>query len=304
MIYTGELIAIATVLCWTISVQFFEAASKMVGATSVNIIRLFFAVLFFSIFLFFKHGYLLPVQFPAHAWLYLSLSGIVGFFLGDIFLFKSLVEIGPRVAMLIFSLSAPAAALIGWAFLDETYVLHQWLGILVTLSGVGIVVLERNQKPSPDSKLNTRNISLKGVLFGFGAMLGQASGYTLSKVGMMTETGYLDAFSATQIRAIAAFVCFLILFTVTGKWKNVKKAVHNTKAVFFTATGSLIGPFLGVSLSLLVLHYLTTGVASTFLSLVPVFIIPFSLFLHKEYVSIRAAGGALIAVFGIYLLMS
>ena len=303
MPYTGELIAIATVLCWTVSVQFFEAASKKVGATPVNIIRLSCALILFSLYLFFKHGYILPVHFPAHAWFYLSLSGIIGFFMGDIFLFKALVEIGPRVAMLIFSLSAPTAALIGWLFLDETYVLHQWVGMMITLVGVGIVILERNQKVSNTSDLKIRNISFRGILFGFGAMFGQACGYILSKTGMQTDSGYLDAFSATQIRAIAAFICFLVFFTVTGKWRNVKTAVINTKAVLFTAIGSAIGPFLGVSLSLLVLHYLTTGVASTFLSLVPIFIIPFSIFLHKEHVSIRAGAGAAIAVSGIYLLM-
>ncbi|NOX35567.1 MAG: DMT family transporter [Deltaproteobacteria bacterium] len=303
MAYNGEIIAIATVLCWSISVQFFEAASKKVGATPVNIIRLSFALVFFSIFLFFKHGYILPVHFPAIAWFYLSLSGIIGFFIGDIFLFKSLVEIGPRVSMLIFSLSAPTTALIGWIFLDEIYVFHQWIGMFVTLSGVGIVILERNQKISKTSKLKIRNISFKGVIFGFGGMFGQALGYILSKTGMQTGSGYLDAFSATQIRVIAAFICFLVFFTITGKWKNVKTAVKNTEAVIFTAIGSAIGPFLGVSLSLLVLHYLSTGVASTFLSLVPVFIIPFSIFLHKEHVSLRAAAGAVTAVFGIYLLM-
>jgi drug/metabolite transporter (DMT)-like permease len=301
MPWTGELIAIATVFCWTISVQFFEAASKRVGATPVNIIRLTVALILFSLLLFFRHGYILPVNFPAHAWFYLSLSGVVGFFIGDIFLFKALVEIGPRVAMLIFSLSAPTAALIGWLFLDEIYVPHQLVGMFVTLFGVGIVILERNQKAS---KLKIRDISLKGVLFGFGGMFGQACGYVLSKTGMQTESGYLDAFSATQIRATAAFLCFLVFFTVTGKWGNVKAAVRNTTAVLFTAIGSAIGPFLGVSLSLLVLHYLTTGVASTFLSLVPVFIIPFSILLHKEHVSIRAVSGAVTAVFGIYLLMS
>ncbi len=301
MPWTGELIAIATVFCWTISVQFFEAASKRVGATPVNIIRLAVALMLFSLLLFFRHGYIFPVNFPARAWFYLSLSGVVGFFIGDIFLFKALVEIGPRVAMLIFSLSAPTAALIGWLFLDEIYVPHQWIGMFVTLLGVGIVILERNQRAS---KLKIRDISLKGVLFGFGGMFGQACGYVLSKTGMQTESGYLDAFSATQIRAIAAFLCFLVFFTVTGKWGNVKAAVRNTTAVLFTAIGSAIGPFLGVSLSLLVLHYLTTGVASTFLSLVPVFIIPFSIFLHKEHVSIRAVTGAVTAVFGIYLLMS
>jgi drug/metabolite transporter (DMT)-like permease len=303
MPHTGELIAIATVFCWTISVQFFEAASKRVGAIPVNIIRLTVALILFSLLLFFRHGYILPIHFPAHAWFYLSLSGVIGFFIGDIFLFKALVEIGPRVAMLIFSLAAPTAALIGWLLLGEIYVLHQWVGMFVTLSGVGIVILERNQKALKPSKLEIRDISLKGVLFGFGGMFGQAGGYILSKTGMRTESGYLDAFSATQIRAIAAFLCFLVFFTVTGKWGTVKAAVKNTTAVLFTAIGSAVGPFLGVSLSLLVLHYLTTGVASTFLSLVPIFIIPFSIFLHKEHVSIRAVTGAVTAVFGIYLLM-
>jgi len=303
MPWTGELIALTTVLCWTISVQFFEAASKRVGAIPVNIIRITFALILFSILLFFRSGQILPANFPAHAWFYLSLSGVVGFFIGDIFLFKALVEIGPRVTMLIFSLSAPTAALIGWLFLSEKYLPHQWVGMFVTLFGVGMVILEKNQKSSKSAKLKIRNISLKGVLFGFGGMIGQASGYVLSKTGMQTETGYLDAFSATQIRAIAAFICFLVFFTVTGKWGNVNTALRNTKAVVFTAIASTIGPFLGVSLSLLILHYLTTGVASTFLSLVPVFIIPFSIFIHKEHVSIRAIAGAVTAVFGIYLLM-
>jgi len=300
MPWTGELIAICTVCCWTISIQFFEAASKRVGAVAVNIIRLSFALIFFGLFLFFRHGFILPVHFPAISWFYLSLSGIIGFFMGDIFLFKALVENGPRVTMLIFSLSAPTAALIGWSFLNETYVFVQWVGMFITLFGVGIVILERNQKAS---KLRIRNISSKGILFGFLAMFGQACGYILSKTGMQSESEYLDAFSATMIRALAAFFCFLIFLTITGKWGTLKIAVKDTKAVIYTAIGSAIGPFLGVSLSLLVLHYLTTGVASTFLSLVPVFIIPFSIFLHKEHVSKRAFAGAVIAVYGIYLLM-
>ena len=303
MPFTGELIAVSTVLCWTISVQFFESASKKVGATPVNIIRLATALILFGILMLYRYGAVLPFHFPAKAWIYLGLSGAVGFFLGDIFLFKALVEIGPRVAMLIFSLSAPMAALIEWLFLSESYTLQQWSGIFITLIGVGIVILERNTSGS-SSSLNIRKISLKGVLFAFGGMMGQAVGYILSKTGMQTGDGYLDAFAATQIRAFIAFICFLVFFSVTRKWGDVRLAVHHTRAVAYTIAGSVIGPFLGVSLSLLVLHYLSAGVASTFLSLVPVFIIPFSIFIHKEYVSIRAMMGAVIAVFGIYLLMA
>ena len=303
MPFTGEFIALTTVLCWTISVQLFEAASKEIGTTPVNIIRLTTALLLFGGLMLFKYGSFLPFHFPGRAWFYLGLSGIVGFFLGDILLFKTLVEIGPRVGMLIFSLSAPTAALIEWLFMGQTYHLIQWIGIFTTLSGVSIVILEKKPVRRKKNNLLIRHISIKGVLFGFGAMLGQAVGYLLSKTGMKTGDGYLDAFAATQIRAFAAFVCFVIFFTVTRKWGRVKLALDNTRAVGFTVAGSFVGPFIGVSLSLMVLHYLSVGIASTFLSLVPVFIIPFSIFLHKEYVSIRAMAGAVIAVFGIYLLM-
>ncbi len=303
MPFIGEVTAIATVLCWTISIQCFEAASKKVGPTPVNIIRITVALILFSTLLFVKNGNLIPLHFPLHAWLYLGLSGVVGFFIGDIFLFKSLVEIGPRVAMLIFSLSAPTTAIIGWLLLDEKYASLQWLGMFVTLAGVGMVILERAKGGGSPQKLKVRTISFKGVVFAFLAMFGQAGGYILSKIGMQVDAGYLDAFSATQIRALAAFVCFFLFFTATGKWRNVRIALGDKKAVAFTSVGAFIGPFMGVSLSLHVLHYLPAGVASTFLSLVPVFIIPFSILLHKEHVSFRAFFGAIIAVFGVFLLM-
>jgi len=304
MPFAGELIALTTVLCWTLSVQLFAAASKEVGAIPVNIIRISIALVFFGILLLFREGSLVPVNFPVRAWFFLSLSGIVGFFLGDIFLFKALVELGARVTMLIQSLVAPTAAVVGWLFLNETYLLHQWIGMFIALAGVSAVVLERAKQSSPPKKLTVREISFKGVVYGFLAMLGQAGGLLLSKTGMQTDTGYLDAFSATEIRAIAACVCFILYFTLTHKWQNVKAALANKKAVAYTATGAALGPFLGVSLSLLALHYLTTGVASTFFSLIPICIIPFSIFLHKEHVSLRAFAGAVIAVFGVCLLMS
>lgn len=302
-VFIGELIAIATVLCWTISVQFFSAASKMAGPIPVNVIRVGTAVIYFSIFLFVRDGSIIPMDFPLRGWLLLGLSGVIGFFIGDIFLFKAFVELGSRVAMLIFSLAAPSSAIIGWMFLEEQYTLHQWSGILITLSGVCLVIFEKPTDRSQAQKLSTQRISWIGIFYGVFAMLGQAVGYILSKAGMQTDTGYLDAFGATEIRAIAAFVCFLIYFSITGKWRDVKHALVNKRAVTYTIIGSFLGPFIGVSLSLMVLHYLATGIAATFLSMVPIFIIPFSIFIHKEYVSVRAFSGAVIAVFGIFMLM-
>ncbi len=301
--FIGELIAFSTVLCWTLSVQFFGSASKMVGAIPVNIIRIGTAFLLFSVFLAIRDGSPVPLNFPFQNWLLMILSGIIGFFIGDIFLFKALVELGPRVAMLLHSLAAPTAAIIGWLLLAEHYTAIQWSGIFVTLAGVCLVILEKRAVLSPARKLTVSKITVTGVVYGILAMLGQAVGFILSKAGMQVETGYLDAFSATQIRVIAALACFVMYFTFAGKWQDVLQALKNKRAIMYTGAGAFLGPFVGVSLSLLTLHYLDTGIAATFLSLVPVVIIPFSMFVEKEYVSIRAISGAIIAVFGIYLLM-
>lgn len=302
MPFMGEAIALGTVLCWTFSVQFFAAASKQVGSTPVNILRLAVALSLFAGLLWWRDGSPVPLHFSLHAWVYLSLSGVVGFFFGDIFLFKALVELGPRVAMLVQSLAAPTAAILGWIFLNEKYVLHQWLGMTIALFGVAMVILERGQVEGKATKGRVQKISASGVLYGCLAMCGQAGGVILSKTGMRIDGGYLDAFSATEIRAIAAFFCFICFFTVTNKWNNVHRALANTKAVVYTSLGAVCGPFMGVSLSLLALHYLTSGVASTFFALVPICIIPFSVYLHKEHVSLRAVLGAITAVCGVCLL--
>ncbi len=304
MDYFGEIIALTTVLCWTLSVQFFEAASKRIGSASVNIIRISLALLFLTLLLLFREGQLLPFNFPLTSWFFLSLSGVVGFFFGDIFLFKALVALGPRVTMLIQSLAAPTAAIIGWATLGEQYEPIQWLGMLIALSGVSLVVLEKGQKLNTAQPLKVRRISSTGICYAILGMSGQAGGMVLSKLGMQVESGYLDAFSSTQIRALAAFICFIIFFCVTGKWTCFKTAIKDKTAVTITAFGAFLGPFIGVSLSLLALHYLPTGIASTFFSLIPICIIPFSIFLHKEHVSLRAVAGAFVAVFGVYLLVS
>lgn len=298
--YYGELAAFGTALCWTFGSQFFEAAGKRVGALSVNLIRLIMAFLFFCILLMWKNGAIIPTDFSQHAWIWLGISGIIGFALGDLFLFKALVEIGPRISMLIMTLTAPISALLGLIFLNEEYLLFQWIGIVITLSGVSLVILER-----PTNRLRkrkVRHITTSGIVYAFLGTTGQATGYILSKYGMMTTDGYLDPFSATQIRVIAGTIGFLVIITFNKSWKNVVNAVKNKSAMGFMFGGAFVGPFLGVSLSLLALHYVTAGVASTITSLVPILIIPPVIFIGKEHVSIRAFVGAIIAVAGVVLL--
>ena len=51
--------------------------------------------------------------------------------------------------------------------------------------------------------------------------------------------------------------------------------------------GSIFGPFIGVSLSLLSLQYTSAGISSTITSITPVMIIPFSVLIFKEKVKLK-----------------
>jgi len=104
--YAGELAALATAFFWTITALSFEMASKRIGSLAVNILRLLFAFVFLGGFNWFYRGHPFPVDASIHNWMWLILSGLVGFVFGDYCLFKSYTLLSARVSMLIMTLVA------------------------------------------------------------------------------------------------------------------------------------------------------------------------------------------------------
>ena len=288
---TGELAALGTALCWTITVISFEAAGKRVGALSVNIIRLFAGLLFLALYSMITRGVPLPLDATGHQWFWLGLSGVTGFVIGDLFLFRAFILIGGRITMVIYALVPPVTALAGWLLLGETLTLKQWLGITLTVTGICMVILIKKK-----SRMKLAH-PMKGILFAAGGTLGQAAGLVLSKHGL---EGY-DAFAATQIRIIAAIAAFALIVPIAGLTGSIKAALNNSRAMGLTSLGAFFGPFLGVSLSLVAVSLIEVGVASTIMAMVPVFIIfPEVLFMGKRLRSLEVAG-AVVAVAGVAL---
>ncbi|MHB9055808.1 MAG: DMT family transporter [Paludibacteraceae bacterium] len=286
--HIGEIAALLVSFSWTGSALFFEKAGKHIGSLQVNIIRLFLAIFFLGITTLFTRGLFFPIDATAFNWMWLALSGIVGFFIGDLALFKSYSVIGARTASLIMSLHPMITAVIGWIFLNEVLSIRSIIAVFVSLSGIMIVVFNKNMK---------LNIPFKGFLLAFTAALGQAVGLILSKKGI----GDYDPIAATQIRAIFGFICFAVFVTVLGRWGKVKIAVENPEGVKATAIGTVFGPFVGVSLSLFAVQHTQTGIASTLMALVPVLIIFPSSIMFKEKITARQVIGAVISIIGVSL---
>jgi drug/metabolite transporter (DMT)-like permease len=309
--HSGELAALFTALSWTVTALTFEAASKRIGSMIVNLLRLIVGLFFLSIFAWIYRGYLLPVDASGRTWFILILSGLVGFTFGDLCLFQSFVVIGARISMLLMALAPPMATVISWIILGEEMTLKSWLGMIVTITGIILVVLKREQVPErPEGRRKFRfTYPVWGILLGLGGALGQSLGLVLSKLGMhdpasVTTDGIVQnysPFASAQIRVMAGITGFAILFTILGRWKATFQAISDHKAVLQLSLGAFFGPFLGVSFSLLAVQLTNTGIAATIMAIVPVLIIPPSILLFKEKVTLKEILGAILAVGGVAL---
>jgi drug/metabolite transporter (DMT)-like permease len=297
--HPGEFAAILTAIFWTVTALAFEASSKRVGSMIVNLFRLIVGFVFLSIFTWIYRGLLLPVDATPQAWILLIISGLIGFTFGDLCLFQAFVVVGARISMLLMALAPPMTALIGWVVLGETMNIKSWIGMVLTIIGIAIVVLERedHHEENGTKRKFKFNYPLWGILLGLGGALGQAAGLVISKYAMK---GY-NAFASAQIRVIAGIAGFIILFTIYGHWKNAFRSLADKKAMSQLSLGAFFGPFLGVSFSLLSVQLTSTGIAATIMALVPILIIPPSVILFKEKVNFKEVIGAVLAVGGVAL---
>ena len=140
----GSIAALLTSLCWSWNSVFFSNAGKIVGSKTLNRTRLIFAVVFLCITHLFVLKSLIPLNAEGYRWFWLGLSGIVGLVLGDAMLFQAFVLVGPRISMLVMS-SVPAfSAILAWVFLKEALRLPQIIGMFITIAGIMLVVLQKN----------------------------------------------------------------------------------------------------------------------------------------------------------------
>jgi EamA-like transporter family. len=308
MQYTGELISIGVAVSWTITALSFEYAGKKIGALSLNIIRLVMAILMLGITLSFFTGDFIPFHASREAWLWLSLSGFVGYVLGDYCLFNSYLIIGSRLGQLFMTLAPPSAALTGMILLGETMSSYAILGMFVTMFGIGLSIFSKGGNVSGKWQ---STVPIKGILLGIGAGVGQGVGIVLSKIGMSytilpdaatnSTAAFLLPFAATQMRAVTGVLGFIIILLLAGQSRQFFRSFSDGKAMTGATLGTFFGPFVGVSFSLMAVQYTTAGVASTLMALTPIIILIPSRLLFKQPISAREIIGAVISVCGVSL---
>jgi len=291
--YIGELSALLTAFLWSGSSFAFTAAAERLSSLQLNINRIFIAAIFL-----YATIVLSGIQFSVSTTqvYYLALSGFIGLVFGDTFLFKAYQHVGARIGMLLMALSPAMSAVLAYIFLKEYLSFWGIVGMLITMSGIALVIFERNETPASKYK-----ISKAGIFFGLMGALGQAGGLIFAKIAF--NLGTINGFLATFIRIVAAFlIMFPFSFAIRRFQNPFKFYAKDLKALTFTIAGTIFGPYLGITFSLIAVEYTKVGIASTLMSMMPIIMLPIVRYYYKEKLKWRSIIGAIIAVGGVSIL--
>ncbi|MBR1804448.1 MAG: DMT family transporter [Muribaculaceae bacterium] len=304
MQYLGELISIGVAFSWTATALLSEYGSKRMGNLTLNVMRMGVTLIFSMLLFWAMTGSPLPAHASREAYLWMMLSGLVGYVIGDYCLFQCYIIIGSKFGQLFMTLAPIAAAITAWITLGQQMRPQGILAMAVTLAGIAITVLGRGDHHKVSLKL-----PLNGVLFAIGAAVCQGVGLVLSKIGMNHYEVSISTHAATWMlpffanffRSIAGIIGFLLLMRFKGGFQSLRHNVTDRISLSTAVTTSVFGPFVGVGCSLLALQYTGAGIASTLMALTPIIIILPARWLFHQPITARSVLGAAISCLGVSL---
>src|SRR5690606_720535 len=154
---------------------------------------------------------------------------------------------------------------------------------------IALVIFERSEVPSSKYK-----ISKIGIFHGLMGAFGQAAGLVLAKFAF--DEGDINGFVATFIRIFSSVIIIVPLAIAIRRFKNpVKTYLADHKEFYSTLSGTILGPYLGITFSLIAVAHTKVGIAATLMSMMPIIMLPMIRYIYKEHLNWRSVTGAVIA---------
>lgn len=291
--WLGQLAALSSAALWAAASLGYRYLGQTIPALGLNLAKglvalglMLLTVLAFPI---------VPIHESPLAIGLLLVSGFLGIGLGDTAYFVALRELGPRITLLLGTLSPLMTLLLAFWFLGETISHFTTIGTMITLGGITLVISERTATAGvgPNSQL-----SKLGLMAVMGANLAQAGGVILARVAFL-QTEF-DPLYAALLRIIAGVIFLVGLGKIQGKIGEWLKGCWNVRASLILVLAAFAGTYLGIWLQQISVKFVSAGIAQTLSSTSPLFILLLAPVL-KERITIRAGLGATLAVAGIAL---
>lgn len=230
-----------------------------------------------------------------HTFVVLALSGVLGIAIGDTFFFKALINLGPRLTVLVGTLGPVFTIVMAVILFNERLSVYGWIGAALTLAGVNLVLW--TDAPA-DEKFRVRWTS--GILYALMAAICMALGILAAKVGVAEAS----ALQGTLVRIVWAGMGLMMWSLMSRQLRDCLtpfKDPFSLKLIFVAVFVVIFG---GFWLSLVALKYIDASIATILNSTEPIFILPLVAFILRERIPAMGIAGAIIAVIGVGLIFT
>ena len=284
-------LAILAALSWSIASLISTDITRKLGSLSFNRLRLFFVSIMLIGYASFQNSWdTILIEYLN----IIILSGLVGIFLGDTFLFMALQRIGPRRNNILFSLAAPFTIILNILILNQKMTLLEILGCLIVFIGVIIAFLYGTSKSNVHIWEKIEGSINIGIIFGILAALCQAIGIIIMKPILDQD---VDPIASAAIRTgVSAIALAITYFFPHQIFKN--KTKMNMNLIIKTIVSGFTGMALGMSVLLFALQRGDAGIVATLSSTSPIMILFLIWFLTKKVPIFGAWIGSIIAIIG------
>ena len=284
-------IAIAAALCWAVASLVSADVTRTIGGLAFNRLRLFFVSIMLMSYTYYLDTWsTINIEYLK----IIIISGIIGIFLGDTFLFIALQKIGPRRNNILFSLAAPFTVIINILFLNKNISLINILGCFIVFFGV-VIAIAYGDKKSTNHRWETIEGSIYiGVILAICAALCQSIGLIMMKP--ILDDG-ADPIASATIRTIISFFLLSLTFFLNYEIFNSKTNL-TIKIIFQSIISGFLGMALGMSLLLIALQKADAGIVATLSSTSPIIILFLLWIITKRIPTVEAWFGTFIAIFG------
>ena len=285
--------AITTAFLFAFSAICNTRVSRAMDQITANLLRLTTAAILLGIitFLFYPESF----QFEASLWL--ALSGLIGFGIGDIALFIALSRIGSRLTILInFCTATVIGAFADKLLLNDSISFRTWSFICLVLVGLIIALLPTKRS------LNFLKGKGLGMITALIAGIGQGIGATTSRIAenKALESGLSISAASQAFQRVFAGMIFLLIIHIIKKKIFKRGTDSGTSKVFhWLVLAAIFGPVLGVTCFQQSLKTMTSGESMAIISTSPLLLIPLAYFFEQDTPTKKSILGTLLAIFGV-----
>ena len=305
--FKGEIAGLAGACLWAICATVYASIGVKIPPLYLNLAKGVIAIVFIFITFAITRSQFSILSINSSVVIILAISGAIGIGIGDTAYFQALNTLGARKTLLIETITPTVTALLAFIFIGEKLGANLWIGIFITLIGIMWVISERNQvDTNADINLRLQQKSIvTGILWTLISILSEAIGAVVSRYALSTsDISPLESSLIRLLGAVTAIVILILFSSQKSRQKQTKKyqmdwSVKILSIITITAFAST---YLGIWLQQTAYKFSPAGVAQTLLATSPLFILPI-VALKGEKVSIRSILGAIIALFGVSILV-